>query len=219
MIFGAGETAQIASEFFINDSNEKLEGFIVDDVYYKSKNKLSKFPIYRLSDIEKKFPREGFKIFVAISYGKLNRERERVFNLFEKKNYEFATYVSSKANVWRTAKIGKNCMIFEGNNIQHNVVIKNNVILWSGNHIGHGTTIEDSVYISSHVCIGGFSKINKRSFLGVNSTIIDKVTVEEDCFISAAALINKNTDKNGLYTGNPAKKNERVSAKKFFKVI
>lgn len=218
LIFGAGETATIASEFFKYDSDEELAGFVVDDSYWKKDKKLSNLPIFPLSEVESKFSNKEFKIFVALSYGKLNREREKVYKLFISMGYEFASYISSKANVWRTAKIGNNCMIFEGNNIQHNSVIKNNVILWSGNHIGHGSIIHDSVYISSHVCVAGFSEVKERCFLGVNSTITDKIIIEEDCFIGASSLINKNTDSNSVYTGVPAVKNLKVSAKKLFKV-
>jgi sugar O-acyltransferase (sialic acid O-acetyltransferase NeuD family) len=159
-----------------------------------------------------------YKIFVAVSYGKLNRERLRVFDIFANSGYEFATYISSKASVWRTAEIGRNCIIFEGNNIQHNAVVEDNVILWSGNHIGHGSKVGHSAYISSHVCVSGFAHIGARSFLGVNSTVTDYTKVAKDCFISAAALINKDTDENSIYLGNPAEKNERVTALKFFKV-
>jgi sugar O-acyltransferase (sialic acid O-acetyltransferase NeuD family) len=218
LIFGAGETATIASEFFNYDSDEELVGFIVDDIYWKKDKMLSNLPIFPLSKVKSKFSNKEFKIFVALSYGKLNREREKVYKLFISMEYEFASYISSKANVWRTAKIGNNCMIFEGNNIQHNSVIKNNVILWSGNHIGHGSIIHDSVYISSHVCVAGFSEIKERCFLGVNSTITDKIIIEEDCFIGASSLVNKNTDSNSVYTGVPAVKNLKVSAKKLFKV-
>ncbi len=218
LIFGAGETATIAAEFFRYDSEENLQGLIVDDKYWEENKKHLDLPVYPLSKIKNNFSKDKFKIFVALSYGKLNSDRERVYKLFLNMGYEFASYVSSKANIWRTAKIGRNCMIFEGNNIQHNVVIKDNVILWSGNHIGHGAVINDSVYVSSHVCIAGFAEIKERSFLGVNSTITDKTVVEKDCFISASALINKNTDENSIYSGIPATKNLKVTAKKYFKV-
>ena len=218
LIFGAGETATIAAEFFRYDSEENLQGLIVDDKYWEENKKYLDLPVYPLSKIKNNFSKDEFKIFVALSYGKLNSERERVYKLFLHMGYEFASYVSSKANIWRTAKIGRNCMIFEGNNIQHNVVIKDNVILWSGNHIGHGVVINDSVYVSSHVCIAGFAEIKERSFLGVNSTITDKTVVEKDCFISASALVNKNTFENSIYSGIPATKNLKVTAKKYFKV-
>ena len=218
LIFGAGETASIAAEFFMVDSREKIEGFIVDDDFYVPGLTFYGLPIYPITEIEEKFPPSKYRIFVAISYGKLNTQRLKIFNYFKLKNYEFASYISSKANVWRTATIGKNCMVFEGNNIQHGSTIEDNIILWSGNHIGHGSIIRHSCYLSSHVCVAGFTDIGERTFIGINSSITDNIKISEDCFIGAATLINKNTEPNSIYTGNPAQRNIKVSAKRFFKV-
>lgn len=218
LIFGAGETATIAAEFFIVDTKESIAAFIVDDQFWKPGMEHLKFPVLPLSKTLDSFSPSEYKVFVAISYSKLNRDRQKVFNIFNDLGYELISYISSKANVWRTAEIGKNCMIFEGNNVQHNAKISDNVILWAGNHIGHGSLIGQSSYVSSHVCVAGFAKIGERCFLGINSSIIDFVNVANDCFVGAAALINKNTEVNSIYTGNPAEKNTRISASKYFKI-
>lgn len=218
LIFGAGETGTIAAEFFSIDSKEDFVGFIVDDGYYKPGLTHHGFPVHPLSSISDHFPDNQYKIFVAISYGELNRQRLKIFNHFKDLGYEFATYISSNATVWRTATIGANCLIFEGNNIQHGSQVEDNSILWSGNHIGHGSIVRHSCYLSSHICVAGFSEIGERSFVGINSSITDKIKISEDCFIGAATLINKNTEPNSIYTGNPGQKNLKISAKKYFKV-
>ena len=218
LIFGAGETATIAAEFFIVDTKESLAGFVVDDNFWKPGMEHLKLPVYPFSKVHEAFPPSKYKIFIAISYSKLNRDRQKTFNVFCDLGYELISYVSSKATVWRTAEIGKNCMVFEGNNLQHNSKISDNVILWAGNHIGHGSYIAQSSYVSSHVCIAGFANIGERCFLGVNSTVIDYAKVADDCFIAASALINKNTESNSIYMGNPAEKNTKISALKYFKV-
>jgi len=217
LIFGAGETATIAAEFFSVDSHEKIAGFVVNDGFM-NKEFHHGYPVHKLSEAVNDFSPSKYKIFVALSYGQLNRERLRIFNFFDNLGYEFASYISSNASIWRTAEVGRNCMIFEGNNLQHNSVVEDNVILWSGNHIGHGSRICHSAYLSSHVCIAGFSKIGNRVFLGINSAVTDNIEIAEDCFIAAGALINKNTSSNGVYLGNPAIRNTKVSATKFFKV-
>ena len=78
------------------------------------------------------------------------------------------------------------------------------MIIWSGNHIGHHSTISDHCFISSHVVISGFTKINSYSFLGVNSTIRDGVTIASECLIGAGTLILKNTKQGGVYTSKDA---------------
>lgn len=218
LIFGAGETATIAAEFFLADTREVLAGFVVDDIFWTENMTQHGYPVYPISQIRDSFSTKKYKFFVALSYGELNRQRLKAFNLIDALEFEITSYISSNAMIWRTSEIGRNCMIFEGNNIQHRAKIEDNVILWSGNHIGHGSTIGNSVYISSHACIAGEVDIRDRSFIGVNSTIIDKVAVKEDCFITAGTLINKSTKPNSIYSGNPGVRNEKVTAKKFFKV-
>lgn len=218
LIFGAGETATIANEFFTVDTREDVAGFIVDDHMKGNQNTHLGLPLYGLSQALSDFSPSRYKVFIGLSYGQLNRERLRVFNIFKNEGYEFGRYVSSQASVWRTASVGDNCMIFEGNNIQHNAKIDDNVILWSGNHVGHGSRVGHSTYISSHVCLAGFSNIKERCFLGINSSVTDYTVVMEDCFIGAQTLINKNTEPNSVYTGNPGIKNERVTALKLLKV-
>lgn len=218
LIFGAGETATIAAEFFLEDSHESLLGFIVDDCYATEGQLHHGFPVFSLTKVLTTMGPDDYKIFVALSYGSLNREREKFFDLFDSLGYEFATYISSNSMIWRTASIGRNCMIFEGNNIQHNSVIEDNIILWSGNHIGHGSLIKKSSYVSSHVCIAGYASIGSKVFIGINASIIDKVAIADDCFITAGAVVNKSTLPNRIYSGNPAVSNDKVSAKRYFKV-
>lgn len=218
LIFGLGETATIAAEFFSVDSNERIAGFVVDDEYLDGTREFYGSPIFGLRRVLEDFRRDEYKIFVAVSYGKLNRERLRLYKLFLDAGFELARYISSKATIWRTAEIGVNCMVFEGNNIQHRALIEDNVFLWSGNHIGHGSQIGNSTYVSSHVCIAGNTKIQERCFLGINSSIIDNIIIEEDCFITAGSVVTRSAQANGIYAGNPAKRNKVVSALRYFKV-
>lgn len=48
--------------------------------------------------------------------------------------------------------------------------------------------------------------IEKGVWIGANSTIIFGVTIAHGCVIGAGALVNKNTEPNGLYVGVPAKR-------------
>jgi acetyltransferase-like isoleucine patch superfamily enzyme len=132
--------------------------------------------------------------------------------------YNFATYVSSKAFVWNSVKIGANCFILENNVLQHGVVIEDNCFLWSGNHIGHRSIIKKSSYIASHVVISGYCTVGARSFLGVNSVCSDQIFLAEDTFLAAGAVVHADTDPAGIYIGNPAKKKEKVTSLRYFKV-
>lgn len=197
VIVGTGETADIAYDYFRYDSDFEVVAFSVNNEFLTS-NKYSELPLVSLEELNNNFPPSHYKTFVAMSSGKLNRNRQKVYEEVKELGYECVSYISSKAFVWRTAKIGENCFIFENNVIQHGVEIGNNVILWSGNHIGHQTRIRDHVFVSSHCVISGYCDIGENSFLGVNATVADHVKVNRDCFIGMGAVVSKEVPENSL---------------------
>ena len=217
VIIGAGETADIAYEYFTYDSDRRVIAFAVERAF-RNEEQRHGLPVIDLELLTVKFPPETHDVFVAVSYVQLNRLRERLFKQVKDLGYQCATYISSRAFVWRTASVGENCMIFENNVLQHGVRVEDNVILWSGNHVGHQSVICQSAYVASHAVISGFCEIGPRCFVGVNVTLADNIKVAEDCLIAAGAVVNRSTDAGGIYQGNPAVKREGLSAYKFFKV-
>ena len=210
VIVGDGETAQIAYEYFTMDSKWEVAAFAVESQFL-TKRKLQDLPVVAFEDLEKEYNPQDFGAFVAVSYTQLNRVRARIYRAVRQKGFSTPSYVSSKAFVWRTASIGDNCFILEGNVIQHGVKVENNVVIWSGNHIGHQTQIRPNCYIASHVVISGFCEIGENCFLGVNSCLADRVRIAEDCIIGAGAVVLKDTEPGKVYVGNPARALEKSS--------
>jgi sugar O-acyltransferase (sialic acid O-acetyltransferase NeuD family) len=213
-IIGTGETGRLAFEYFTHDSNYNVVGFLANKDYIKEPT-FCGLNVYELEKIDN-IVKDEF-VFVAMSSGHLNRDRQKMYEFVKNKGYKFASYVSSKAFVWHDVEIGENCFILENNVLQSGVKIGNNVVLWSGNHVGHLTKIEDNCFVSSHVVISGFVNIGKNTFIGVNSSIADNVSIANDNFIGLGTVINKNTEENAVYVGNPAIKSP-VAAKRLCKV-
>jgi len=204
VIFGAGETAEMAYEYFTHDSPHEVVAFCVERDYLKT-DRLCGLPVVAFEEVENRYSPAIHKAFVAISYTKLNRVRTRLYLATKGKGYECVSYISSRAFVWHNVEIGENCFIMEQNVLQYHVRVGNNVVLWSGNHIGHRTAIGDNVFISSHVVVSGYCEIGENCFLGVNSCIGDSVRVEKDCLIGMGAVIHKHTEAGKIYVGNPGK--------------
>ncbi|HRO41248.1 MAG TPA: acetyltransferase [Flavipsychrobacter sp.] len=214
VIYGIGETADIAYEYFTYDSDYEVVAFTVDNEYRKEETHLG-LPVIDFAEITNHFPPNEVEMFAASTYNKLNRVRTKMFNAAKAKGYKCANYISSKAFVWRNVTIGENVMIFENNVIQHLVKIGNNVVLWSGNHVGHQTVIEDNVYLSSHCVISGFCVIGSNSFLGVNCTFNDYIKLGRDNIVGSGALIVKDTEDGKLMIGSPAKPAAKSSFEAF----
>jgi sugar O-acyltransferase (sialic acid O-acetyltransferase NeuD family) len=215
VIYGIGETADIAYEYFTHDSVYEIVAFTVEDEYCIGLDYFKDLPLIPFSRLRDCHDPSIYEVFVAISYTKLNRIREKYFDLIKHMGYKCASYISSRAFVWHNACVGENSMIFENNVIQHKVSIGNGVILWSGNHIGHQTIIEDFAYLSSHVVISGFCKIGKNSFIGVNSTFNDSVSIGKDVIVGSGSLVVKSFPDGVLLTGSPAKISTKTSYEAF----
>lgn len=214
IIYGIGETADIAYEYFTHDSDYEVVAFTVD-AEYKTEEEHLGLPVIDFAGITEKYPPGEYEMFAASTYNKLNRVRTKMYKAAKAKGYTCANYISSKAFVWHNVLLGENVMIFENNVVQHLVKIGNNVVLWSGNHVGHQTVIEDNVYLSSHCVISGFCVIGAYSFLGVNCTFNDNIKLGRDNIVGSGALVVKNTEDGKLMIGSPAKPAEKSSYEAF----
>ena len=204
VLVGAGEFAQIACEYFEHDSERDVLAFSVERDYLTQPT-LAGRPVVAWETLESTYPPADVDLFVAIPASQLNRLRTRLYQDARRKGYRCASYVSTRAFVWRNAEVGENSFIFEGNVIQPFVRIGNNCILWSGNHVGHRTVVHDNVFVSSHAVISGYCEIGQSSFIGVNSTFNDHVKVAQDNVIGAGALVTRDTEPGRIYVGSPAK--------------
>jgi sugar O-acyltransferase (sialic acid O-acetyltransferase NeuD family) len=204
VLIGAGEFAQIACEYFEHDSDYDVVAFSVEREYLAHAS-LAGRPVVPFETLAQAYPPHEADVFVAIPSSQLNRLRTRFYEEAKRQGYRFATYVSSRAFVWRNAKVGENTFIFEGNVIQPFVEIGNNCILWSGNHVGHRTVVRDNVFIASHAVISGYCDIGEYSFIGVNATFNDKVKVAADNVIGSGALVTRDTEPGRVYVGSPAR--------------
>jgi sugar O-acyltransferase (sialic acid O-acetyltransferase NeuD family) len=202
ILFGTGDIAQIADYYFEIDSEHEVVAFTVDKKYIKEDSFQNK-PVVAFEEISKKYSPEEFKMFIAMSYAKMNKLRAEKFRQAKSSGYELVSYVSTRCSYLSQFKPGENCFIFEDNTIQPFVKIGNNVTLWSGNHIGHHSEIKDDNFISSHVVLSGHCVIEPNCFLGVNSTIAHRVHIARETLVGAGAIITKDTVEKGVYV--PAK--------------
>jgi sugar O-acyltransferase (sialic acid O-acetyltransferase NeuD family) len=204
IIFGVGKIAEIAHYYLENDSEHEVVAFTVDKDFI-NESTFHNLPVVEYEKLVEKYPPSEYKMFIPISYKKVNKLRAEKFNDAKEKGYKCVSYVSSKAIYYNT-HVGENCFILEGNVIQPFSEIGDNCILWSGNHIGHHASIKDHCFLASHVVVSGGVVINERSFLGVNCTIADNISIGRENVIGSSAVIFKDTDDNSVFSPNETEK-------------
>jgi len=198
VIFGTGDIAQIARYYFDTDSEHEVVAFTVDGGY-KDADRYDGLPLVAFEEVATVYPPGDHRMFIALSYARMNRLRAEKYEQAKARGYTLTTYVSSRCSYLSQHPCGDNCFIFEDNTIQPFVKIGNNVTLWSGNHIGHHSVIEDHNFISSHVVLSGHCRVQSHCFVGVNATVAHKVVLAEGTLVGAGAVITRDTEAAGVY--------------------
>jgi sugar O-acyltransferase (sialic acid O-acetyltransferase NeuD family) len=198
IIFGAGDIARLAHYYFTRDSEHEVVAFTVDENYCQSDTFLD-LPLVSFETVSSVYPAHHHKMFVALSYARMNKLREEKYRQAKENGYELESYVSSRCSFLTDNPVGDNCFILEDNTIQPFVTIGNNVTLWSGNHIGHDATIEDHCFLASHIVVSGYVRIRNNCFIGVNATLRNSITIAPETLIGAGAVIMKDTVEKGVY--------------------
>jgi len=198
IIFGAGDIAKLAHYYFTRDSQYEVVAFTVDKQYLTGHNYLG-LPLIEFETVHEQYPPDKFKMFIAVSYVKMNKIRAEKYHKAKEMGYDLVSYISSRCSFLTDNPAGDNCFILEDNTIQPFVKIGNNVTLWSGNHIGHDSIIEDHCFLSSHIVVSGHVHIHPYCFIGVNATLRDGITIASKTLIGAGAVIMKDTIEKGVY--------------------
>ena len=211
VIFGVGDTAELARFYFERDTHYRVVAYALDQAFIEA-DTFDGLPVIPFETLPQVFPPSEVDCFVALGYSGLNQLRKSKYFAVKEQGYNLPSYVSPDASIM-SADIGDNCFVLEGNVLQKGVSIGVNVTLWSGNHIGHHTIVGDHAFIASHAVISGRVSIGSACFLGVNATVRDHVIIGDRCLIGAGSLILGHCEPDGLYVGNATDRSKVPSSR------
>jgi sugar O-acyltransferase (sialic acid O-acetyltransferase NeuD family) len=198
VLFGTGDVARLAHVYFSTDSRYEVVAFTVDREFCEG-DRFRDLPLVPFDEVETRYPPSTHSMFIAVSYARMNRVRMAKYTEAKAKGYALATYVSSRCTFLSENPVGDNCFILEDNTVQPFVTIGNNVTLWSGNHIGHDAVIEDHCFLASQIVVSGRVRVGEASFIGVNATLRNAITIAPRTLIGAGVVIMKDTDEGAVY--------------------
>lgn len=210
VIYGAGTIAKLAHYYFTHDSEHDVVAFAVDEEYKRNDRYLD-LPLIDARDFIELYPPQTHKMFIALSYSRMNKDRAEKYHHAIESGYELVSYISSRCCFLTENPVGDNCFILEGSTIQPFVRIGNNITLWSGNHIAHDSIVDDHCFLGPNVVVSGYVHIGSYCFLGLNATVRNGITLAPETFVGAGAVITRDTEPRSVYVPPRTKRIDKMS--------
>ena len=135
----------------------------------------------------------------------LPKVRKKLFTLYSRIGFQFATVVSSRAIISRSAKIGKGTVIQACVNISAGSTIGDFVKINTYANIMHDDVVGNFSTIAPNAVILGYVNIGESAYIGANSTILPHVKIGSESTVGAGAVVTKNIYDNVIVKGVPAK--------------
>jgi len=168
-------------------------------------------PVVAFEELAKSYPPGEVLLLFPLNYHAINGLRRERYLTAKALGYEFISYVSSRASTWPDLQVGENCLIYEHAIIQPFARIGDNVIIRSGAHISHHCQVADHAFVAAGATFGGNVKVGEQAFVGVGAMLRDGLAIAERSFIGAGAVVVADTEADGVYIGNPARKMGRTA--------
>jgi UDP-3-O-[3-hydroxymyristoyl] glucosamine N-acyltransferase len=95
-------------------------------------------------------------------------------------------------------------MVFPSAVIEPHVRLGANTMIWANVTLAHNSSVAENCWIAAGTVISGQAKVLRNSFVGVNATVVNGVTVGEYNIVGAAALISKDTKSHSVHLARSA---------------
>jgi len=143
------------------------------------------------------------RVVYAIGYRNFD-VRIQLFESLRREGVRFHGVVHPSAYIHKTAKLGEGVHIFPAAVLDMAVEVEHNVVLNTGVILAHHAHIEPHGYFGPGAKVSGFTRVGTGCFVGIGSTIIEKLTVGERSLIAAGAVVTGDVPPRSLMAGVPA---------------
>lgn len=201
IICGTGSLSEKIFEYNNRDQLFDIVAFVDDNDDVT--NLFCGCPVISYNECKLKYSPNNYKIFVAIGYNRCNSYREEVCKRVLSDGYKLVNYISPNSINWKNSIVGSNIFVGDYVFIGNNCKIHDGVILYEGCTLSHDTEIESYCFVSLRVVFGGHSKIKQNTFIGLNTTIKDNITIGAYNIIGCGTNVITSTENSSVTLGNP----------------
>jgi sugar O-acyltransferase (sialic acid O-acetyltransferase NeuD family) len=205
VIFGASTFSSLAWYCLTHDSDHEVVAFTVDSAFMSGRVHEG-LPVVPFEELSAVYPPDDVQLLIPVGYQQINGLRRARYETAKSQGYRFISYVSGRAGVWPDLQVGENCMIFDHAIIQPFARIGDNVIVRTGAIVSHHCSLASHVFVSAGAHVGGNVSVGEQSFIGLGAVLKHGLTIAPQTFVGAGAVVLSDTEANGVYVGNPARR-------------
>ena len=174
---------------FLDDKPDALDGF-------------SGYPPI-VSSVENFKPQENDVMICGLGAVKWRR---KYIEVLLAKGARFDSFVSPKANVARTARIGVGVNIWDNVCVSADVVVSDFVLSHPNAIFGHDTRLGNHVVVENGVFCGGFVEVGDGATLHTHAVILPHQRVGANAVVGACSCVIRNVKPGSVVFGNPAQR-------------
>lgn len=199
IIIGAGGHGRVVADCAFTTGKYQEIAFL-DDCYPQRKENAIWPIIGKVSEFGQYLNEAVF----VVAFGN-NKLRQTIQSQLKSTNATIVSVIHPHSVISTRATIGLGSVVCANTTINIGANVGEGCIINTGSTIEHDCVIGEFVHISPNAALAGGITIGDLSWLGINSTIIECLTIAPNTQIGAGAVVINNTEKNSLYVGNPAK--------------
>jgi sugar O-acyltransferase (sialic acid O-acetyltransferase NeuD family) len=117
----------------------------------------------------------------------------------------YATLVDETAAVSANSLVGAGSIILAGCVLTADVLVGRHVVLMPNCTLTHDDIIDDYATLAAGVAVGGVARIGEAAYLGMNSSIRQRVSVGADATIGMGAVVLSDVPEGQTWAGVPAR--------------
>lgn len=200
LIWGAGDQGTVTLDCAL--AMNKYDAIDLLDFKEKGCREIPGYVIYREKEVNLgHFLTRYDEVIVASGD---NHLREMKITVLDSMEISLATIVHPTAVISPFAAISRGCTVLAGAVININASVGTGCIINTGAIVEHDCVIDDFVNISPKVSMAGHTKIGRKSFLGIGSTVIDDIEIGREAIVGAGAAVIRNIPDYAVAAGVPA---------------
>jgi sugar O-acyltransferase (sialic acid O-acetyltransferase NeuD family) len=133
-------------------------------------------------------------------------EKLKVAAQLEERGGVFGSFIHSTAIVFRTARVGRGCVLARNSGVSANATLGNFVLLNGYSGVAHDALVGDGSTISSYVDVCGRVTLESEVFVGSHASILPGVRVGARARIGAGSIVTRNVSAGSTVYAMPAKR-------------